>query len=49
MGLGRPYTTSERLIVAPYWFPAIVFALAPLAWITGLYRTDRPAVSEGRG
>jgi hypothetical protein len=29
---------SYRLIVVPYWFPAGVFALAPLAWAAGLRR-----------
>jgi hypothetical protein len=38
MGMGRPYTTSNRLIVVPYWCPAAVFALAPLAWIIGTRR-----------
>jgi hypothetical protein len=38
MGMGQPYTTSNRLIVVPYWFPAGVFALAPLAWVLSRYR-----------
>jgi hypothetical protein len=33
MGLGQPYTTSNRLIVVPYWLAAAVFALAPSAWM----------------
>jgi hypothetical protein len=32
-GLGQSYTTTNRLIVVPYWFPAAVFALAPLLWV----------------
>ncbi len=31
--MGQVITTSHRLIVVPYWFPAGVFALAPLAWL----------------
>jgi hypothetical protein len=38
MGLGRPYTSTHRLIVVPYGFPAVVLALAPLAWAAGLRR-----------
>ncbi|AMV36460.1 hypothetical protein [Planctomyces sp. SH-PL62] len=38
MGLGRPYTGAYRLIVVPYWFPAGVLMLAPLAWAAGLRR-----------
>lgn len=38
MGMGRPYTGSYRLIVVPYWFPAGVLMLAPLAWAAGLRR-----------
>jgi hypothetical protein len=26
------FTTSHRLIVVPYWFPAAVFAIAPGVW-----------------
>jgi hypothetical protein len=28
----------NRLIIVPYWFPAGVFALAPLAWMAGRIR-----------
>lgn len=28
-------TTSHRLIIVPYWFPAGLFALAPLARLIG--------------
>jgi hypothetical protein len=38
MGMGQPYTTTYRLIVVPYWFPAGVLSLAPLAWAAGLRR-----------
>jgi hypothetical protein len=38
MGMGQPHTTSNRLVVVPYWFPAGVLALAPLAWAAGLRR-----------
>lgn len=37
-GGGRPFSTSRRLIVVPYWFPVGVFALAPLAWAAGVRR-----------
>jgi len=36
--MGQVITTSHRLIVVPYWFPAGFFALAPFAW---LIRTKR--------
>jgi hypothetical protein len=42
MGMGQPYTISNRLIVVPYWFPAGVFALVPFAWIAWRYREGRP-------
>jgi hypothetical protein len=32
---GGFFTSSHRLIVAPYWFPAAVFASAPFAWMVG--------------
>ena len=35
---GQPHLTSHRLIIVPYWFPAGVLALAPLAWAAGLRR-----------
>jgi hypothetical protein len=38
MGMGHIYTGSYRLIVVPYWVPAGVLALAPLAWAAGLRR-----------
>lgn len=38
MGMGQMYWSSHRLIVVPYWFPAGVFALAPLAWAAGVRR-----------
>jgi hypothetical protein len=38
MGMGQPYTGSYRLIIVPYRFPAVVLALAPLAWMAGLRR-----------
>lgn len=38
MGMGAVYHMSYRLIVVPYWFPACVFALAPLAWAAGARR-----------
>jgi hypothetical protein len=38
MALGQPYTSTHRLIVVPYGFPAVVLALAPLAWAAGLRR-----------
>ncbi len=38
MGLGQPYSMTERLIVVPHWFPAGMFALAPLAWAAGVRR-----------
>jgi hypothetical protein len=38
LGMGQPYTTSHRLVVVPYCFPAAVFALAPLAWLIGTRR-----------
>jgi hypothetical protein len=41
MGVGQIYWVSNRLIVVPYWFPAGVLALAPLAWAAGLRRRIR--------
>ena len=38
MGMGQIYWTSNRLIVVPYWFPAGVLALGPLAWAAGVRR-----------
>lgn len=38
IGVGPIYWASYRLIVVPYWFPAGVLALAPLAWAAGLRR-----------
>jgi hypothetical protein len=32
---GGIITTSHRLIVVPYWFPAAVFASVPIAWMIG--------------
>jgi hypothetical protein len=32
---GGVFITSHRLIVVPYWFPAVVFASVPIAWIIG--------------
>ena len=32
---GGVITTTHRLIVVPYWFPAAVFASAPIAWMIG--------------
>lgn len=37
-GLGQPYTITNRLIVVPYWFPAAVFALPPVAWLIATRR-----------
>jgi hypothetical protein len=37
-GGGQPFSISNRLIVVPYWSPAGVFALAPLAWAAGVRR-----------
>jgi hypothetical protein len=37
-GLGQSYTIRNRLIVVPYWFPAAVFALPPVAWLIGTRR-----------
>jgi len=38
MAAGQVYTTTQRLIVVPYWLHAGVFALAPLAWMAGWNR-----------
>jgi hypothetical protein len=37
-GGGQPFRRSKRLIIVPYWFPAGVFALAPIAWAAGARR-----------
>jgi hypothetical protein len=38
IGTGQLFWTSNRLIIVPYWSPAGVFALAPLAWAAGVRR-----------
>ena len=38
MRFGEPYSIDSRLIVVPYWFPAAVFALPPVAWLIGTRR-----------
>lgn len=43
-GLGQAFTISNRLIIVPYWFPTILFALAPLAWAAGVRR--RPGLID---
>ena len=38
MPMGHTFSIPQRLIVVPYWFLAAIFALAPVAWITGRKR-----------
>jgi len=43
MGMGQAYTTANRLVVVPYWFPAGIFALAPLGWMAASRLGHEPA------
>lgn len=41
MGIGQPYSLTYRLSIVPYWFPAVGFALTPVAWVAGLRRRTK--------
>jgi hypothetical protein len=51
-GNGNPFSLSNRLIVVPYWFPALVFAAAAVAGASrrsqdpGTYRKVRTCPPE---
>ena len=38
VGPGRIFWHSKRLIVVPYWFPACLSAIVPIAWAAGIRR-----------
>lgn len=46
---GKLYTSRRRLIVVPYWFPAIVFAVLPGLWAGGWLRNRRRVLRGRRG
>lgn len=46
-GVSMKFGTSRGgLLAVPYWFPTILFAALPLAWL--LVRVERRGVPEGR-